>query len=302
METVQFKGLIDFMQKFDTEEKCEQYLLEALYPNKSYPCCPRCKKQMRYCKEENYWTFFKCGVKKCNFYKQSLVKGTMFYKTQIPLQKWFIAIYLFTTNGITAVKLAQHIEVCYSTAWIILHKIRVSVEYTNLNKKLCGEVEADETYVGADRKKGNKRGRGSRDKIVFGALERNGRVYAKVIPDCGGAILKPIVYKKVRKRARLYTDGWNGYKGLTGFTHFRVKHKDSIGETSRIERFWGTFKSTLRIYRGVSKKHLQKYVNEVVFRHNYRKHQTHEAFNTVLCKCFEYMTWWEISHKPYILD
>jgi transposase len=46
--------------------------------------------------------------------------------------------------------------------------------------KLKGEIELDEAYFGGKRK--GKRGRGAAGKsIVFGLLERDGRVYTQVV-------------------------------------------------------------------------------------------------------------------------
>ncbi len=54
--------------------------------------------------------------------------------------------------------------------------------------KLSGEIELDESYFGGVRK--GKRGRGAAGKsIVFGLLERDGRVYTKVVENVSAKIL-----------------------------------------------------------------------------------------------------------------
>lgn len=293
----QFKGLIQFMEKFNTDKKCREYLKEALYPEN--PSCKCGNKKMHYTEHRTFKGF---ACHRCN-HKQALVKGTLFENSNLPLRKWFIAIYMFTVHdtGITSRKLADLLDTTYVSAWHLSHRLRKSLHTQNLKKKLCGIVEADETYIGG-KKKGNKRGRGSKDKIVFGTVERKGRVYAKVVNSCTSKSLHPIIYKKVRKRATFITDYWSGYRNLEGFKHLRIKHKEGMQFTATIERFWGFVKTTIRTHRSVSKKHLQKYVDAVVFHYNTRLNTISEKFDMILSKCFEVTTYRNLVDVPYILD
>lgn len=295
----EFKGLIEFMEKFDSDDTCRKYLRQLLYPEN--PSCKKCGYRRTIYVEVLTFRGFQCHI--CQ-HRQALVKHTMFSSSKIPLRKWFIAIYVFTVhdNGITAKKMAELLGIYDCSAWHLLHRIRKSLHTQNINKKLCGIVEADETYIGADRKKGNKRGRGSRDKIVFGTVERKGRVYAKVVENCKAKTLQPIIHKKVRKTSKFITDHWNGYKNLQGYRHIRVKHKEGMGFTATIERFWGSVKATIRTHRKVSKKHLQKYIDAVVFFYNTRLNSISEKFNAILTKCFEVTTLRNLIDAPYILD
>jgi len=98
-------------------------------------------------------------------------------------------------------------------------------------KKMFGEVELDESYFGAKRKRGFagklKRGRGTLKQPVFGILKRNGKVYTEIIPDCKKDTLSLIIKGKIDKSAVIYSDGWRGYDGLVDIgydKHFRVNH------------------------------------------------------------------------------
>jgi transposase-like protein len=131
---------------------------------------------------------------------------------------------------------------------------------------MFGEVELNESYFGAKRKRGFagklKRGRGTLKQPVFGILKRNGKVYTEIIPDCKKDTLSLIIKGKIDKSAVIYSDGWRGYDGLVDMgydKHFRVNHGDS--ELSKgqgvhindIENFWSFTKRRLAKFNGVKK-------------------------------------------------
>ena len=105
-----------------------------------------------------------------------------------------------------------------------------------------GEIEVDESYFGGHRK--GKRGRGAAGKTpVFSLLKRNGKVYAKVIPDARSSTLMPIIARKVVPDSIVYTDCWRGYNALdiSEFHHFRINHSklfaDKQNHINGIENF-----------------------------------------------------------------
>ena len=67
-----------------------------------------------------------------------------------------------------------------------------------------GEIEVDESYFGGKRK--SKYGRGAAGKVlVFGSLNKGGKVYARIIPDASGATLMSIVRRKVVPDSIVYS-------------------------------------------------------------------------------------------------
>lgn len=301
MEPVQFKGLIEFMDIFKTDDNCRKYLKNMLFPEN--PKCKCCNKRMYYCETQCY-RGFKCYD--C-FTSQSLTQGTMFYNSRLEIRKWFIAIYMYSLDkqGLTSVKLAKIIGVQRKSAWHMLHRIRKTNHLHNV-LELHKTVEADETYVGG--KKKGKRGRGSKNKkIVFGMIQRKGAVYAKVVENCGAKSLHPIIRKKLRRKSTLVTDGWRAYRGLDQRYRFKgVSHKKQLEggkyHTNTIESFWNSLKVTIRTYYGVSKKHLQKYVDEVVFKYNTRMLEAYQVFNMLIEKCLVTTSFRNLVDMPYILD
>jgi len=146
-------------------------------------------------------------------------------------------------------------------------------------EKLFGEIELDESYFGAKRKRGFrgklKRGRGTRKQPVFGLLKRNGRVYTEIIPNCKKPVLQAIIKGKIDKSAVIYSDGWRGYDGLVdvGYDkHFRVNHGDNEFSKGNgihingIENFWSFTKRRLAKFNGV-KKHFELHLKDSEWRY-----------------------------------
>ena len=152
--------------------------------------CGKIGKFYRLSKEPAY------SCPRCGHHIHPMV-GTPFEKTHTPLQKWFYAMYLFTTtrHGVAAKELQRQLGVTYKTAWRMGHLIRKHMADTDGEWQLVGTVEVDETYVGGKRS-GGKRGRGAPGKtVVFGMLERDGDVMAKVVP-------KQLAIRRISPRPR----------------------------------------------------------------------------------------------------
>jgi transposase-like protein len=139
-------GLPTHEERFGTEEKCREFIASVKWSN-SIPECPSCgNKHMNY-----YLTtrkIWKCSNKSCR--KQfSVIKGTIFENTNVPLVKWFKAIFLFTISkrGISSCQMARYLEVEQRTAWFIMQRLRAVIA-EEANIVLEGVVEADETLIG----------------------------------------------------------------------------------------------------------------------------------------------------------
>ena len=232
--------------------------------------------------------------------------GTAFANTKLPMRAWFYAMMLFLSHkrGISSCQLAKDLGITQKTAWKMLHKIRQYMEMEN-NHTLSDEVEIDEAFVGGkninrhkDKKVEKCQGRSYKDKVpVFGAIERGGNLFAKVVPNTQAKTLVPIVKKNVDVGSSVYTDGWS-YKGLEKkYTQMSVDHGKHFygmilvtddGEiieitTNRIENAWSVFKRTIKgTYIHVSKKYLQRYVDEFVFRFNTRKISKNDRIELLL--------------------
>jgi transposase len=150
--------------------------------------------------------------------------------------------------------------------------------------KLSGEIELDESYFGGVRK--GQRGRGARGKsIVFGLLERDGRVYTKVVESVSAETLMRHIQAHTRKGSVYYTDAFRGYQSLKRYgKHLVVNHsKDFVSRRTKnhingIEGFWSYAKHVLYNYRGVSRYHFPMYLKEIEYRYNHRKDNVFKLF------------------------
>ena len=171
--------------------------------------------------------------------------GTPFEWSRTPLQKWFYAMYLFTTtrHGVPAKELQRQLSVTYKTAWRMGHEIRKYMAEVDGTPPMTGHVEVDETYIGGRRPKVKGfTGRGAKGKtIVFGILERDGELYCKVVPTAGRKSLIPEILKHVPKGTRISSDEWSPYGVLSalGYNHNTVDH--SIKNWANGDSRWSAY-------------------------------------------------------------
>ena len=274
-----FKNLAEFMAFFKDEDACRNYFeMIRFAKGDSCPHC-KCEKIMRFADGKRY----RCHKCKQDF---TIKTGTIFGESKLPLRKWFIAIYLLTTykKGISSVQLAEQVGVSQKTAWFMDHRIREAMKQGG--DKLFGTVEVDETYISGR----HQRKDGFRKKsVVMGMKERGGRVRAFAVPHRGTEIVIPIITKNIHGKARVMSDEASVYKKLprTGYQHGSVKHGKrhwAWGDvnTNSIESFWALFKRGHHgTYHSMSKKHLQRYIDEFVYRMNTRDVSMQDRFDDV---------------------
>ena len=216
----------------------------------------------------------------------SIRTGTVLERSHIPLRKWVWAIYLWATNlkGVSSMKLHRDLKITQKSAWFMAHRLREL--FTEAELQFDGPVEVDETYMGGKRKNmhAHKRqeceGRGPIGKTpVVGMKDRDtNQVSAKVMDEVTGANLQGFVVDRVHRDTMVYTDDAAAYRAFPH--HESVKH--SVGEyvrdqahTNGIESFWAVLKRAhTGTFHQLSRKHLQRYVNEFAGRHNLRRENT----------------------------
>ena len=280
-----FKTLAGFLEHFKDEETCRQHFTAIRFRHGEY--CPHCGHTKIYAFSNG--KRYRCGGCKQDF---TIKTGTVFGESKLPLKKWFIAIYLLSNSskGISSVQLAKHVGVTQKTGWFMDHRLRSAMK---ANKgQLFGTVEVDETYVGGQVRNMHKSkvdrarlGTGGKGKaIVAGIRSRAGEVRAKVVIGVESGELHPLIQKEVALGATVCTDEHRAYNGLAGYTRKAVSHSGGIfvegdAHTNGIESFWALFKRAYHgIYHQMSRKHLQRYVNECAFRVNRKGLTLREMF------------------------
>lgn len=285
-----FNSILELINAFPDEQTCIDHLEQLRWNgNVVSPFDPSSK--VYNCKGNKY----KCK----NTGKYFNVRTqTIFDNTKMPLQKWFLAIWLVTSHkkGISSLQLGRDLDITQKSAWFMLQRIRNCFGIDN-DTQLNNEVEVDETYVGgknknrhANKKVKNSQGRSAKDKTpVVGMVERGGKVTARTVDNVKSVTLTAEIIKNVKESATLYSDEWLGYKGVARiYDHSIVKHNqgqyvNGRVHTNTIEGFWSLLKRGIfGIYHFTSKKHLQMYVDEFVFRYNTRKGSENDRFNLLL--------------------
>ena len=271
-------NIITIYKQFPTDSDCIAHLEKVRWPGGAR--CPYCgsEKATRMPKENRYHCF-NCKT------SYSVTVNTIFHDTKLDLQKWFLAISLILNakKGISSRQLARDLQVNKNTAWYMAMRIRKAmVEHGELLK---GIVEVDECYIGGKPRKGNdkgpsgsKLGRGT-DKIpVVGAVERGGKVTAKVARNLKAKPLSSFVKGKIQVAGTtVMTDEFSGYCRLKYFVnHETINHQEAYVcgniHTKGIESFWAILKrGMIGQFHKVSARHLGKYVDEFCYRYNHRK-------------------------------
>ena len=274
-------SIIELMEMFPTDEAATEWFESCLWPNGERHCgkCGSLRtREVPNAKPMPYW------CTDCRSYF-SVRTGTPLARSNVPLRKWAIAIYLCLTSlkSVSSMKLSRDIEVKQSTAWFMLHRIREAWAADD-DDQFDGPVEVDEVYMGGLRenmplsKRKKLKGRGPVGKtVVVGVKDREtNEVRAEVVERTDGATLKGFIREHVEPGATVYTDEYAPYKGLKGFRHESVNHKVSeyvrgMAHTNGIESFWAMLKRAHDgTFHKMSPKHLQRYVSEFAGKHNHR--------------------------------
>jgi transposase-like protein len=293
--------MMEFMREFPDDAACLEHLWRERYaPDGHTTHCPKCDKERRFhrVKDRPAYDCDTCG------HHIHPTAGTIFHKSSTSLHLWFYAAYMITSTrcGVSAKTLERELGVTYKTAWRMFNLIRNELMKQDDEPPLSGEVEVDETFVGRKPRQSDiarRKAYGwnpqtdywSRKAIVFGAVERGGRIKAEVVPTSRASVVLPKVREFVLPASLVYTDEYRGYDKLTkaGYRHKRIKHKARIyveGEThtQTIEGWFSLLKNGIRAsHHGVSHKWLQGYVNEYVWRWN-RRGIGHSMFLDVIAE------------------
>jgi len=142
----EFKSIIDLLKVFPDEQSCINHLEHLRWDGNIISPFDENSKVYK-CAGNKY----KCKSTGKYF---NVRTNTIFDNTKIPLQKWFLALYVFSSHkkGISSHQLARDISVTQKSAWFLLHRLRYAFDHPNFKDTLGNIVEIDETFVGGDAK------------------------------------------------------------------------------------------------------------------------------------------------------
>ena len=162
--------------------------------------CPTCRRaDVRYIATRRLW---ECKEKHAKRQFSARV-GTIFEDSPLPLDKWFIGIWMIANckNGVSSYELSRAVGITQKSAWFLLHRIRLAMKAGSI-MKMDGDVEADETFIGGlaknmhESKKKHLGTGGAGKTAVLGILSRksakgSSKVKARVIADTKVGTLQP---------------------------------------------------------------------------------------------------------------
>ena len=275
-ETKYEMNLMKLLENYHSEEKCRERLAELRWSDGVK--CPRCEgHKYAYDSKRYVYDCYSCG------YQFSVITNTMLHDTHLPLNKWFIAVYMMceSKKGISANQLKRTLDVSYKTAWYLCHRIRTALSHVNGGEAqvlLSGIIEMDETFVGG-KTEGKGRGYKGNKSLVVGVVQRHGEIVLQLATDRSRQTLHEIALKHIAPEAEtIFTDEWPAYVGLGDHDtrHETVNHSQDEyvrGEvhTNTVEGVWSLLKrSIIGAFHHVSVKHLDKYLSELEWRYGNR--------------------------------
>lgn len=275
------RSLGEFQSWFATDEDCLDYLEWLRWPDGFV--CPRCEHAGGWLVADGRYKCAACGL------RTSVTAGTLFDRRRTTLTVWFAACWMFASqkDGISAQSLQKSLEIgSYATAWAMLHRLR-SVLVRPGRDRLTGIVEVDETYIGGE-EPGLHGGRAKGKKALVGVAVEDtepwgfGRCRMAILRDASAMSLHSFVTANIEPGAHVITDGWQGYRGIEklGYTHeprsqcaVAARGGDpgkllpGVHRVASLVKRWllGTHQGAVNV------EHLQRYLDEFVFRFNRRK-------------------------------
>lgn len=223
----------EFIGGYGSVEQCEALIRKWRWP--AGFTCPRCQGTWHSEFRRQQRLYFQCSA--CR-HQCSLVSGTIFESSKLPLTTWFLAMHLMTQakNNVSALELKRHLGVSYPTAWLLKHKIMEVMRLREESRQLTGRVEIDDAYLGGELQ-GARAGRGSPNKVPF--------VAAVQTTQCGQPIFvclsqRPFTSQSIRAfaatslaaPATLVSDGLGCFKVVQGTAILHEPHVTGGGAAS----------------------------------------------------------------------
>jgi len=278
---VQFQkgySLTDLFKNYGTEDQCTEALFKWRWPDGFQ--CPQCGSSRHSVIKTR--KLYQCSA--CH-HQTSLISGTIFEQSKLPLTTWFLAIHLITQakTGLSALALMRQIGVSYNTAWSMKQKIMQVMKERDDRKPLSGIIQLDDVYWGGERR-GGKRGRGSANKVPFIAavsLNKEGHPVAMNMNVVKGFQLTEIARwsrQHLHPASAVISDGLPCFSAVreVGCLHFSIVTGGGPQSVTKKEFAWvntmiGNVKNAIHgTYHAINPKHLPRYLAEFCYRFNRR--------------------------------
>jgi transposase-like protein len=286
--------LQEAIQFFSDYDNCRLFMIMVRWSDGKVRC-PTCNSEkVTYLEKARLYRCYEKHPRQ----KFSLKVGTVFEDSPLPLEKWLPATWLLAScrNGISSYEIHRALGVTQKSAWFMMHRIRLAMQSGSF-AKMGGpgsEIESDETFIGG-KAKNMHASRRAQFKVaretsmtgdanlvnktaVWGVLDREQRkIRATVVGKVNRKALQTAVLDQVAPGSSIFTDEASVYKSLPKeYTHEFVNHMEKYVDgrvhTNGLENFWSLLKRGLNgTYVAVEPFHMQRYLDEQMFRYNNRK-------------------------------
>lgn len=285
MNKVQFQAglsLPAFMAKFGSEAQCRKSLFRARWPEGFR--CPACDGAAHSTFKRGGQVYYQCTD--CR-HQTTLLAGTMFEASKLPLSIWFLALHLLTSakTNLSALELKRQLGVCYRTAWRLKHKVMHAMTEREESRKLKGLVQIDDAYLGGERN-GGKAGRGSENKQAFLVavetdtdLEHPRCAVIEPVRTFNNASISDWAARRLHPDAEVYTDGLFAFRRFIDAGHAQTVLETGGGRAAtevRGARWVNIVLSNVKrsisgVYHSVRQaKYARRYLGEAAYRFNRR--------------------------------
>lgn len=278
---VQFQcgmSLAEFMAQYGSLEPCETALFTWRWPRGFV--CPECG-HTGHCVLTGR-KLFQCHA--CGR-QTSLTAGTLFAGSKLPLNTWFLAIHLITQakNGIASLALSRQLGISQNSAWLMKQKLMQAMLERETGRRLCGLIQIDDAYWGG-RRRGYKRGRGTRGKTPFVAAVQTDamghplRMSLNRVKGFRSRELARWSQARLAAGSHVYSDGLACFGAVkdAGCAHTPVRMSGPGVARRRPVLHWvdtllGNVKNSIHgTYHAIRSKHLPRYLAEFAYRFNRR--------------------------------
>jgi transposase-like protein len=279
-----FKGqnLLEFSERFKTNEDCKSYLSEIKWGNGFH--CRKCQHRGSQKRKDFSRTCNLCSD------TESAMAGTLFHKVKFGLRKAFFICFEMSTStkSLSASQMGVRYGVTEKTARLFMHKVREAMSSSE-NNPIDGQVDIDEFVLGGKEKGKVGRSYDSRKKKTVCAVQLTDlgkvkRMYAMRIDNFSAQSLIKIFDKHIDKKAKVRTYEWKGYRPISKQYNITQVPSDRGGNFKALHTMIHQVKSWIRTtYSWVSDFNVGRYYNEFCYRIN-RSQSKSSIFNNIIVR------------------